>query len=343
MDKISLGCDMSKPNFQAEIGLAGKEVKLGKFENTLDGFNKLNQSVSQHKTDDTVVHLIVEPTGTYHLSLIAYAYEQGWQVSLPNPKTIRDWAKGQGTRNKSDKVDARILARYGMQENPSLEQPLPLEVDTLSQLLSRIDDLEHMIRQEKNRLEAEQQRPSVCKVTLDDLKASIRTLERRRDKIQRAIDKHVKAHDELKQHRNRLLKVPGIGKKSVLPILVFLYRWNAHTCGTGDAKGLAAFAGLDPVEHSSGTSVFKRPRISKMGDSNIRAKLFMCALGGISSKDSPLVSFYKGLVGRNKSKKVALVAASRKILTWAFGVFRSGKPFDPTLASPKPPRHASPA
>jgi hypothetical protein len=78
-----------------------------------------------------------------------------------------------------------------------------------------------------------------------------------------------------------LLQVPGIGAKSVLPILVFLYRWDAHTCGQGDFRGLTAFVGLDPVEFSSGSSIFRRPSISKMGDATIRRTLFLCALGGV--------------------------------------------------------------
>jgi transposase len=62
---------------------------------------------------ETVVHLVVEPTGDYQLALVAFAYEQEWQVSLPNPKQVRDWAKGMGQRAKTDAQDARLLARYG--------------------------------------------------------------------------------------------------------------------------------------------------------------------------------------------------------------------------------------
>lgn len=153
--------------------------------------------------------------------------------------------------------------------------------------------------------------------------------------IQTAIKGHLKEHRDLAQQRTFLLTVPGIGEQGVLKILVFLYRWQARTASQGDANGLVAFAGLDPVAHSSGTSVNRRPAISKMGDGEIRRTLYMSSLGGMKANRSPLVDFYQRLLARDKPKKVALVACARKILVWAFAVFRSDVPFDAAKAMPK--------
>jgi len=332
---VYLGVDMAKATFEAALYQQETITALGEFPNTQDGYKQLAKAVTRAVPRSAEIQLVAEPTGTYHLSLLGYAHGQEWQVSLPNPKIVRDWAKGQGTRAQSDKIDARTLATYGAKEEPPIQRPLPAEVLTLSLLLSRQEDLEKNLQQENNRLESFRQRPNASPIVLDDLLLSIQFLHARLHAIRQAIKAHLNDHPHLKQQRNQLLQVPGIGEKSVLRILLFLHRWDAHTCAQGDFKGLTAFAGLDPVTFSSGTSVFKRPTISKMGDASIRRSLFLCALGGVRAKSTPLVAFYQRLLGRNKPKMVALVAAGRKILGWAFGVFRSGNPFDPALASAK--------
>ena len=274
MSTLYLGVDVAKATIEAAIWTADKAKPVGEFANNPSGYKQLSKTLATHTQNETVIQLIAEPTGTYHLGLVGYAYEQGWQVSLPNPKTVRDWSKGQGQRVKTDKIDARTLAHYGAKEQPSIQQPLPDEVLTLSLLLNRQEDTEKTCRQERNRLESFNQRPAACQPVLDDILLSIQHAEERQQTIQQAIKVHLKQHPHLKEQRDRLLQVPGIGEKSVLPILVFLYRWDAHTSGTGNVKGLTAFAGLDPVTFSSGSSVFKRPTISKMGDPAIRRNPF---------------------------------------------------------------------
>jgi transposase len=113
--------------------------------------------------------------------------------------------------------------------------------------------------------------------------------------------------------------------------LVFLYRWQARTAGQGTAKGLVAFAGLDPQENSSGSSVWRPPTISKMGCTFTRHKLYMAAQGGTRARSGPLRHFYDRLRGRGKAYRLTVIAAARKILVWAFAVFSSKVPFDPSL------------
>jgi transposase len=113
-------------------------------------------------------------------------------------------------------------------------------------------------------------------------------------------------------------------------MLVIMHRWEELTDGEGESSGLVAYVGLDPKPHESGTSIRRRAGISRQGNRLFRSRLFMGALGGIKAKNSPLTAFYKRLVGRGKPKKLALVAAARKILVWCWAVFKSKTPFDTT-------------
>ena len=126
--------------------------------------------------------------------------------------------------------------------------------------------------------------------------------------------------------------MPGIGEKNVLPLLVLCARWSSLTQGQGTAKGLTSYAGLDPQPYDSGRTVHKRARISRKGNPTLRHLLLMGALGGIRSPHSVLRQFYNRLLAAGKPKMVALVAASRKILVWAWAVFRNQSPFDPQRA-----------
>lgn len=335
MSCLYLGVDVSKKTLDAAIANGQEAESFGSFPNLPEGYTLLKQRLAEQTDKESVIHLVIEPTGSYHLDFVAYAYAEGWLVSLPNPQIVRVWARGQGQRGKTDPIDARTLANYGRKEEPRPQQPLPAEVEALDELLRRRDDLEKMLTQERNRLHSHQRRPHPTPQVTDSIDGIITTLEQAIADIEEAIREHVKQFSDLDQQRRLLLEIPGIGNKSVLPILVFLQRWEARTAGLGDSKGLTAFAGLDPVPHSSGSSIHKRPSISKMGDADIRSLLFLCALGGNRAKDTPLTRFYQRLTARQKPPMVALIACARKILVWAFAVLRSGQPFEPALAMPK--------
>lgn len=188
-------------------------------------------------------------------------------------------------------------------------------------------DVEALLQQERNRREHLAPRPGLHRAVPESVERLIGVLEEELKQIEQAITDHLKQHPPMQQARTRLLSVPGIGQKNVLPVLVLCARWQSRTAGAGTSKGLVAYAGLDPQPYESGTSVHRRAGISRMGEREVRRLLYMGALGA-SRGNNPLRAFYQRLVGRGKAKKLALVAAARKLLTWAWAVFQSGTSFD---------------
>jgi transposase len=336
MNRDCFGIDIAKASFTAAWWVEGKGRYLGEFTNAPAGFEQLagrvRQALPAGRADR--VHLILEPTGGYELGLAAFALAQGWRVSLPNPRHVRDFAKGLGQRAKTDKQDALLLARYGAERQPPPWAPLPAAVSELESLLERQRELEQMLRQERSRQQGLADRPGVAPSVLPNVGQVIEALERAREQVEAAVQEHLKQHPELATQARELRAVPGVGVQSVLPLLVLLHRWHALTGGTGTAKKLTAYAGLDPLTHQRGTSVRGRETISRMGDRQMRARLYMCALGGVTGKNA-LREYYQRLVGRGKAKKVALVAASRKILIWAWAVFRDHVSFQAEKALPQ--------
>jgi transposase len=330
MQGFCVGVDIAKASFVAAYWWQGQGYRLGTFPNSEAGFVALADALRQLQATHSAeqIQLILEPTGGYELPLAHFALQQEWIVSLPNPRRVREWAKGIGRRAKTDAQDALLLAHYGAERQPPTWQPLPRAVAELEELLRRKEDLEQMLRQELNRQEALQQRPGVPSSVPSSLQRVIGALEDELASIEAAIKQHVRAHSELLSTAKRLRTVPGIGPKNVLWVLVLLWRWHSLTDGQGDSRGLVGYCGLDPQPYDSGTSVHKRASISRQGNKSMLRRLFLGALGGVRGQNV-LRDFYKRLVGRGKAKKVALIAAARKIVVWAWAVFRDHTIFDP--------------
>ena len=310
---------------------------LGSVPNTVDGWQQLALRLVERvgAPAASAVTIVLEPTGGYEVGVALWALAQpGWQVLRPNPHQVRAWARSQGRRAKTDQQDAQVLAQYGAQTPPpgAPWQPLPTEVSDLEQLLHQRDDLEELLQRERSRQRLLQARPDIPAAVHESVARLIAALDQERATVEEAIATHVAQHPPLAQTRARLLSVPGVGARNVLPMLVTLTRWQTLTGGRGSPKGLVAFVGLDPQPYQSGTSVHRRATISRHGNPQLRRRLYMGALGGTRG-DNAVRAFYRRLVERGKPKKVALVAAARKILLWAWAVFHSGVPFDTTKAT----------
>lgn len=338
MDRLLIGADIAKETFEVAVGGPGGEVDWGKYDNTPAGFGRLADRLAQAQAKwdaaSAPVLLVLEPTGGYELALAAFGHQQGWLVSRPNPKRVRDWAKSQGRRAKTDRLDARVLAAYGASQPPVRWRPLPVELSELDSLLGRQDELQQMLQAERNRQAALASKPASAALVVKTLASMIAALEKSLAEIALAIKTHIGAHAQLKTKFRLLQSVPGIGPKNGPYILLLLARWEHLTDGQGEAKGLVAYTGLDPQTFESGTSVHRNASISRMGQSQTRRLLYMGALGGIRGQN-PLREFYQRLVGRGKAKKLALTAGARKILVWAWAVYRHDKPFDPTRGRSK--------
>jgi transposase len=332
MNVLYAGIDISKNNFTCSIWVNEEPMELGEFVNNPFGFEALAAAIAPHQTENEYdsLQIVLESTGGYELHLLSFIQHQEWAFSLPNPKLVRDWAKGAGYRAKTDRIDGRILAHYGYERHPKRQQPVPEAIEQLDSLLQRQEDTEKLLRQEQNRQHALSYRPHAAASAVASIKRTITFLENERQQLADDIDLLLEANPELGTQSKQLFTVAGVGKKTALPLLVLCHRYQARTNGEGTGKGITAYTGLDPKPFESGNTVWKRATISKMGNSQMRSRLYLAALGGVRGKNSPLRHFYVQLVERGKAKKLALVAAARKILVWAWAIFQQGVDFDPS-------------
>jgi transposase len=332
MQTLYIGVDVSLAHLDVALATTDATCReVGRLANQPAGWEALvsRLSVLGYAAPEWVWHLLIEPTGGYEAGLQAFAYGQGWQVTVVNPLQVRHWASGQGVRAKTDRQDAQVLARYGASMQPAGQEPMDEGAGQLEELLQRRSDLEQMQQAERNRLAQAAHQPHTPPFVTESLQRSLRNLAQELDQLDEALEQLWQSHPYLQAQRQLLRSAPAIGEKLSLHVLVLCYRFAAYTARHGTGKQLVAYLGLDPQPYESGRSVRKRSAISRQGNAHLRAMLYWGALGGIRGHN-PLRVWYQQLVARGKPKKVALVACSRKVLTWAWAIFTSNSPFDPT-------------
>lgn len=328
MKTLCLGIDVSKDKLDAAVLLEGRKWYATKVRNDVAGVAQL-LAWACTRTGLTVAdcRVVLEATGVYHEQAAQTLHDAGCEVVIANPKRVRDYAKGKGLLTKTDAVDARMLAGYGAQGDELLAWvPPPPEVRVLRALVARLDAIEQDTQRENNRLEKAQATQTPTAV-LDSLHRTLDALQAERERLRRQIEDHYDQWPGLKQERERLKTIPGVGNVSANRMLCLLKRHRFDS-----ARQAAACAGLIPVEYASGTSVRRRPRLSKQGDPKLRATLYMAAVVA-SRHNLELARIYARLLAKGKSKMSALGALMRHLLHIAFGMLKHQTNYNPELVS----------
>lgn len=315
---IFLGIDIAKRKFDCAL-LKAEKFKTKVFTNDEAGIEACLAWLERHAGES--VHACVEATGPYAQAVAETLYDSGHTVSLINPARSHSFAQSLGVRTKTDPVDARILARFCQLMQPEPWVPAPKSVRELQELIRRLDALIEMHTQEVNRL-------SVAHAAVrGSIEESIAFLDRAIAEIKQAIAQHIDRHPDLKAQRDLLDSIPGIGQTTSAWLIAEL---NAKRFDC--ARSAAAYVGLTPAHRLSGSSVHGKPKLSKQGNSRLRKAMYWPAITAL--RCNPLVQALGArLRARGKHAMVIIAAAMRKLIHIAFGVLKSGKPFNPNLAS----------
>lgn len=319
MFQVTVGVDIAKKKFDAALLIENK-YKHKHFTNDIVGFGAF---IAWLLTFDLPVQPLVcmEATGAYSLPLADFLVVKGYPVSVVNPAKINAFAKSELSRAKTDKADAKLIARYALSMQPALWTPPPPEMRHLQALTRRIEHLLEIEQMERNRLDTAD---GSVKESINTL---LKTVENEIKAIRQAINDLIDNDPNLGKRRELLESIPGIGAATVAHLLIALSPHQGFT----NAKQVVAFAGLAPALRESGQWTGKT-RISKNGDPILRKILYMPALSAWKH-NPPVRTFCERLKAKGKNGKAC--AAMRKLIHIAFGVLKSGEPFDPLRAYSK--------
>ena len=268
--------------------------------------------------------MCLEATGRYGEGLAEYFFEAGHQVSMVNPARIKKYAESQLKRNKTDQMDAVVIADFCRTQEPPHWRPATPQKRELQEMSRRLEALIEQRTRETNRLKSGQD----CEVVLESLQDSLSFLDEQISKLEERIREHIDRHPDLKEEFDLLTSIRGIGDKTAIKLMAELPDVKRFDC----VGQVVAYAGLSPQQHSSGSSVHKKSRLTKMGKQSLKTAMYFPALSAI--RFNPIVkAMAERLQARGKDKMVIVGAAMRKLLQLVYGVLKSGKPFDPNYAN----------
>jgi len=310
---IFVGIDVSKARLDVAVGETGPTWNV---RNDIDGIDQLVKRLQEIGSE----LIVIESTGGLERPVLRELLHAGLVVALVNPRRVREFAKAIGLAAKTDKLDARLLARFARDVKPQPTETPDQDDEQLSALLARRKQLLDMLTAEKNRLET----------TPQSLKSKILEhvswLEEHLQAIEKEID-DLNRKDPERKHKQELLRsVKGIG-----PVTASTLSADLPELGKLDKKEIAALVGVAPFNNDSGK--WRGRRRIKGGRASVRQVLYMAAVA--ATRFNPVIrSFYQSLLKRGKQKKVAIVACMRKLIVILNAMIRDLKPWhDPFPAS----------
>jgi len=320
MHTTTVGVDIAKAKFDAARPGADGKYEHKKLANTPAGFAEFAARLEGFGGERPL--LCTEASGAYGVPLAECLADPGWPVSVVNPARIAAFAKaGPGRagpgRAKTDKADAKLIARFAREKQPEARAPPPANIRLLQALLRRADDLQEMAQMGRNR-------QGTASADLEgSVEAVPERLEAELEAARRRIKDHVGGDPDLRGRADLLASIPGVGEAAAARLLVAL---GPHY-GFASAKQAAARAGLDVRIRQSGQWQ-GQSKITKCGDPVLRKALYMPAVA--ARRRNPAISAFRDRLRANgKSGRAIACAAMRKLPHIAFATLKSGKPFDP--------------
>ena len=307
-----VGIDVAKERLDGASHGGGEEFQAA---NDPDGIVALVIRVKALRP----TRIVVEASGGYEVPVVAALAAAGLPVVVVNPRQVRDFAKAVGTRAKTDRLDARVLAHFAAAVQPAV-RPVPDAAQReLDALVSRRRQLIEMLTAEKNRLgtSAARVRPSI--------QAHIAWLEQQLGDVDADLQRTIAASPVWREAEDLLRTVPGVG-----PVVAATLLAELPELGTLARGEIGALVGVVPFNRDSGQ--MRGRRMIGGGRASVRRVLYLAALTG--SRYNPILrAFYTRLCRAGKLPKVALVACMHKLLTILNAMLRHRTKWNPAHAT----------
>jgi transposase len=310
------GVDISKDVFDVYGSLGGND----QFKNDEKGFLNFLKSLSRD------VLVVMEATGYYHYRLAQFLHKNGIAVSVVNPLSVKRFIQMKLAKVKTDKSDAKAICEYGTKnELPMYTALTDVQAECL-QLFRLLDNYLKKRTQTKNKLHGEEALGIPSKYVYKSLQRDLKHLDKEVKGIGTRLLELVKQDQQ--QQLTLLKSIPGMGTKTALFLIVVTDGFKKFE----SASQLCSYVGITPTIRGSGSSVRGRSRISKVGNKKLRNLLFLCAFSACKHNKA-CREIYERIVAKGKSKKLALIAVSNKLLKQAFAIAKSGLPYDENFVS----------
>lgn len=326
---FTIGIDVSKAALDTCLLTPCDRVVHGKFANSNEGFVKLLRWLLKVCGQTQNMHVCMESTGSYGFGIALFLLEKEVKVSVENPKRIKHFGIAIGAKNKTDRADAHVIARYCKALSPKPWRLANPVVRELMFCLRRREEAMQMGQMESNRLECKH----LPKAVQSSIELSVKHYAAIARQMQARALELIRADAGLKKQFVAIKRICGVGNIVAATLL-------AELGGVEDyetAADYAAAAGLNPKLNESGT--FKgKTTISKQGNAHVRGVALLPTLAAIQHNPK-IKAFYERLLAAGKHKMAAVLACMRKLLMICYGVLKriaaGSEPYDVTVPKPR--------
>ena len=310
-----LGVDISKKKFDTALTMDGQHFHLAQVENQSKFIEQFFKELRKQLSSFSKLIVCLEHTGIYSQPLLEVLIKNGIKVCVEPALQIK---QSQGmTRGKNDRVDAKRIALYALKNQKELVfwqpqrhciQKLKALLVTRERLVRTKVQLAVPVKESEEFID-----PLIQKEMVRHCQNSINALQKNIDKIEKAINDLVAQDIELTRQYGLVISVPGIGKITALNIIVSTGEFKK----IDQAKKFACYAGVAPFEHTSGSSVRGKTRVSKMANMRLKRLFHLAAMSAIRCCDE-LKVFYQRKVEAGKNKMSVINAVRNKLISRVF-------------------------
>ena len=326
--KQVVGIDVAQDELVVSLGRMDQNVQITihafkQFANKLSGFKELEKWVKKHTDQQVTVRYVMEATGIYHEKLAYYLSDQGHEVSIVLPNKLSNYMRTLDIKTVTDKTASQAICQFGLERKYKVwQQPKKIFRD-LKQLTRERDQIIAERTVSKNQLHAEQAEAFPNDKSISRLKQRIQLCNSQEKEIKEDISAIIKQDKELSERITNVATIPGVGK---LTVVICIAETNGFDL-VENKRQATSYGGLDVEEKESGTSVKKKPKISKKGNRHLRKAMHMPALTAIRHDDR-FRAIYARLVSKHGIKMKAAVAIQRRLLELIYTLWKTNGQYE---------------
>jgi len=322
-----LGIDVSKKTFDAAFLVGSKKHYLGQFTNDRKGISSFIKELKTNGCTTKNSLICMEHTGIYAHLLLEVLYGKKWSIWLEQALQIKKSLGNQ--RGKNDRVDAERIAEYAYRfhDKASLWQPPRKEIVRLRQLVSLrarfmkvrkmlvvpVAELGEFLGKEVEKLNSK---------VIDRLKDQIKQVEQK-------IEELINDDAHLQRLQQIITSVDGVGKVTAWQMLIVTNEFKSFD----SAKKFACYSGVVPFDHSSGSSIYARPKVSYQANKKMKELLHLAALSA-TVMTGEINDYYERKVAEGKSKMLVLNNIRNKLIHRIFTCVKQNRKYE-KIYSPK--------
>ena len=325
--KQSVGIDISKRSFTACVGKRTLEgtyelSKVLEFSNDKKGFNQFVKWVGKTMTKGLEISFAMEATGIYFEQLAYHLTRLKKNVSVLLPNKVSHYGKSLNVKSKTDIVDAKVITMLSCDRNLakwSPPSPLFKKLRAICRLYKTLQDDK---TQTTNRLKQILWGYEPLREAVRIHKSNIKRIDKELKKLEMQMKEVLQSDDNVWSKVEHLLTIKGVGLKTIAIVL-------------GESQGFAliknqrqltSYCGYDVVQRESGTSIKGKTRISKKGNSHIRAAMHFPSM--VATRFNPkMKKIYDRTVAKTKVKKIGLVSIQRRLLVLMYSLWKTNQPY----------------